>query len=78
MISIGGHGPWFLPGDAPITIVCSELPPRLQDQLPIAPSDPDRSLGLIGGIDWNTVAQDDADPSRGYFEVIGETASRES
>ncbi len=42
--TIVGHGPWHFPGDTPITIVCSELPGYLREQLPFAgESDPDRA-----------------------------------
>src|SRR4029453_2517897 len=32
--SIVGLGPWYFPGDAPVVIVCAELPKDLQEKLP--------------------------------------------
>jgi hypothetical protein len=42
--SIVGHGPWHFGDDAPVTIVCAELPDYLQEALPLADqADPDRA-----------------------------------
>ena len=42
--SIVGRGPWHFEGDAPIIIVCAELPPELQAKLPLSGwADPDRA-----------------------------------
>jgi hypothetical protein len=126
--TIVGQGPWHFPGDAPVIIVCSELPERLQPKTsPAGWTDADRAelsrfadldslfelhghiravnpdtevqyrsagrmrqddstahLVLLGGVDWNKATRDtlrltgvpvrqhsdDADPSRGCFQVV--------
>jgi hypothetical protein len=48
--TVVGHGAWHLPGEAPIIIVCSELPP--DGQPPSAAFDPDWSqLSRFGDLD---------------------------
>jgi transcriptional regulator with XRE-family HTH domain len=37
--SIVGRGPWHFPGDAPVVIVCAELPNKLRKDLPFAGED---------------------------------------
>jgi hypothetical protein len=40
--SIVGRGPWHFPGNAPVIIVCPELPQRVRDRMPFASeTDPD-------------------------------------
>lgn len=34
--TIVGHGPWHFGDDAPVVIVCAELPERIQEELPFA------------------------------------------